>query len=57
MKRVGVLLGGLSSEREISLQTGEAVVEALRARGHDVTPIYVDGDLDRPLGALSLIHL
>ncbi|MGE3635537.1 MAG: D-alanine--D-alanine ligase [Sandaracinaceae bacterium] len=48
-KRVGVLLGGLGSEREISLSTGEAVAAALSARGHDVTRIYVDRDLDRVL--------
>jgi D-alanine-D-alanine ligase len=41
-----VLLGGMSSEREVSLRTGEAVLAALRERGHDVIPIYVDGDVD-----------
>lgn len=33
--RVAVLLGGDSSEREISLLTGNAVIEALRRRGVD----------------------
>lgn len=47
--RVGVLLGGLGSEREISLKTGEAVAEALTERGYDVQRIYVDRDLDRVL--------
>jgi D-alanine-D-alanine ligase len=45
-RKVGVLLGGLSSEREVSLRTGEAVLEALRQRGHDAIPIYVDHDVD-----------
>jgi D-alanine-D-alanine ligase len=45
-RRIGVLLGGLSSEREISLRTGEAVLAALRDRGHDAVPIYVDHDVD-----------
>ena len=45
-RRIGVLLGGLSSERDVSLRTGEAVLAALRARGHDVVPIYVDRDVD-----------
>ena len=45
-RKIGVLLGGLSSERDISLRTGEEVIAALRARGHDVTPIYVDRDVD-----------
>jgi len=33
--RVGVLFGGRSSEREISLMSGRAVLEALRGRGID----------------------
>jgi D-alanine-D-alanine ligase len=45
-RKIGVLLGGLSSEREVSLRSGEAVLEALRGRGHDAVPIYVDRDLD-----------
>jgi D-alanine-D-alanine ligase len=45
-RRIGVLMGGLSSEREVSLRTGEAVLAALQDRGHDVTPIYVDRDVD-----------
>ena len=44
--KIGVLLGGLSSEREVSLRTGEAVLAALRERGHDALPIYVDSDVD-----------
>lgn len=31
-----VLLGGWSSEREVSLASGRAVINALRSRGHDV---------------------
>jgi D-alanine-D-alanine ligase len=48
-KHIGVLLGGLSSEREVSLKTGEAMYEALMARGYRATKIYVDGDVDRVL--------
>jgi D-alanine-D-alanine ligase len=36
--RVGVLFGGRSSEREISLMSGRAVLEALRGRGIDAHP-------------------
>lgn len=39
--RVAVLLGGTSSEREVSLDSGRNVIEALRARG--VNAIAVDG--------------
>src|SRR6478672_8334941 len=45
-RKIGVLLGGLSSEREVSLRTGEAVLAALRQRGHDAVPIYDDRDVD-----------
>ena len=45
-RKIGVLLGGLSSERDVSLRTGEAVLAALRERDHDAIPIYVDRDVD-----------
>jgi len=35
-RRVGVLMGGWSAEREVSLRTGEGVAGALESRGHDV---------------------
>jgi D-alanine-D-alanine ligase len=41
-KKVGVLLGGLSAEHEISHMTGAAVCQTLRERGYVVTPIAVD---------------
>ena len=45
-KRVGVLLGGVAPEREISLRTGEAVLLALRERGYEAVAIHVDRHLD-----------
>jgi D-alanine-D-alanine ligase len=36
--RVAVMLGGTSSEREVSLATGSAVLKALQARGVDAHP-------------------
>lgn len=36
IERIAVLAGGPSSEREISLESGKAVFEALKKRGHDV---------------------
>jgi D-alanine-D-alanine ligase len=38
-KRIALLLGGLSPERDVSLISGEKVAEALRARGHTVIEI------------------
>ncbi len=37
--RVAVLLGGTSSEREVSLDSGRNVLQALRARGIDAEPV------------------
>lgn len=45
-KRVGVLLGGLSAEQEISQLTGAAVCQALGERGHTVTSIALDAHGD-----------
>ena len=44
--RVGVLMGGSSSERDISLQSGQQITEGLRIAGIDATPIDWKGDLD-----------
>jgi D-alanine-D-alanine ligase len=37
--RITVLMGGTSSERDVSLATGIRVAEALRSRGHDVRAV------------------
>lgn len=43
--RIAVIRGGDNREREISLQTGEAVEKALRSRGHEVFGMDVDDRL------------
>ncbi len=43
--KVAVLMGGPSSEREISLKTGRAVAQALRDLGHEVYELDLDEDL------------
>ncbi len=42
--RIGVLIGGLSAERDVSLETGQGVVAALQERGYDV--VALDWTLD-----------
>src|SRR3954464_13386188 len=37
--RITVLMGGTSSERDVSLASGLRIAEALRSRGHDVTVV------------------
>ena len=48
--RVGVLYGGSSAEREVSLQSGQAVVAALQQAGVDVVALELD---DQPLPAIQ----
>jgi D-alanine-D-alanine ligase len=40
-RRVGVVMGGASAEREVSLSSGQAVARALAAAGHDVVPVVL----------------
>lgn len=48
-KKIGVLLGGLSAEREVSLKTGQASLRALQRLGYDVVAIDVKQDLPQQL--------
>jgi len=50
MKKIGVLCGGSSHEREISLRTGDAVYRALVSLGLNVSKLDVDRDI-----ALTLV--
>jgi D-alanine-D-alanine ligase len=43
--KIGVLLGGRSSEREVSLRTGDAVYKALIAKGYPAVKIDVGFDI------------
>ncbi len=53
MKRIAVLYGGVSAEREVSLASGAQVIAALREAGFAVTPIEVGADLAAVLAALT----
>ena len=44
--RVGVVMGGSSAEREISIRSGEAVVDALSGLGYDVVPVVLGAGAD-----------
>ena len=48
-KRIGVLLGGISAERDLSVRAGEAVLAVLREGGHDAIPLFVDREIDLAL--------
>ena len=53
MKRVAVLYGGISAEREVSLASGAQVIAALRDAGYDVQAIEVGADLGAVIAALN----
>jgi D-alanine-D-alanine ligase len=54
-RRVGVLMGGTSGERDVSLKTGEGVARALEARGHEVARIVIGTDpIDRAIRAAEI---
>ncbi len=61
-KRVGVLMGGLSVEREVSLRTGAAVASALKSLGYQVVEVDAQRDLaarlvqERPEVAFIALH-
>ncbi|MGR8946878.1 MAG: D-alanine--D-alanine ligase [Gammaproteobacteria bacterium] len=49
--RVGVLMGGLSAEREISLKSGEMIYSALRRAGVDAVRLIWDQNLEKTLAS------
>jgi D-alanine-D-alanine ligase len=50
---VAVLMGGLSAEREVSLNTGKGCAEALTSAGYKVTTIDVGRDLAQRLAEIK----
>ena len=49
--RIGVLMGGTSAEREVSLKSGAAVSSALGSLGHKVVDIDAGPDICEVLGS------
>jgi D-alanine-D-alanine ligase len=52
-KHVAVLMGGFSSERPVSLLSGNACADALEAEGYKITRVDVDRDVASVLFALK----
>jgi len=52
-KHVAVLMGGFSSERPVSLSSGNACADALEAEGYRVTRVDVSRDVGRVLSELK----
>jgi D-alanine-D-alanine ligase len=51
-RRVGVIMGASSGEREVSLRSGSAMAEALESRGHDVVRMALGQDFGADLASL-----
>ncbi len=49
-KKIGVLLGGESAEREVSLKTGGAIHKALLRKGYQAEALDMQGDWARIIG-------
>lgn len=45
MKKIAVVMGGISSEREVSLQTGAGVLAALQRLGYEAYPVDLTEDV------------
>src|SRR3954465_8847951 len=50
IKRGGVIMGGSSSEREVSLRSGAAVALALESQGHDVVRVALGESFGPEIG-------
>ena len=53
-KKIGVLMGGLSAEREVSLKTGTAILDSLKQQDFHAVGVDVDRDICRQLQAAQI---
>ena len=44
--KVGVIMGGISSEREISLKSGKSIIENIDKNKYEVLPVVIDEKVD-----------
>ncbi|MXO80854.1 D-alanine--D-alanine ligase, partial [Paenibacillus sp. OT2-17] len=44
--KIGVIMGGISSEREISLQTGQEMINHLDRSRYEVVPMVIEQRAD-----------
>lgn len=52
--RIGVLMGGPSAEREVSLRSGNAILEALLSKGYDAGPVELGMPTKEGLKSLDI---
>ena len=56
--KIVVLAGGTSTERDVSLSSGNGVYNALKEKGHEVVlvDLYLGYETERPLAELFTEH-
>lgn len=52
--RIGIFMGGPSAEREVSLRSGKAVLEALLSKRHNAKPVELDTVTKEELKSLDI---
>lgn len=55
--KIAVLMGGTSSESEVSLRTGQAMVKACEQNGHKTVPLVLEKDIVRIIKNLQSVDL
>ena len=55
--KVAVILGGSSFEREVSINTGKAVVRACKGNNYDTQAILIDGNYKKFLPLLKKVDI
>ena len=55
--KIAVILGGESFERDISIKTGKAVVEACKENNYDVQTVMIDGNYKDTLNTLKRVDI
>ena len=55
--KVAVILGGTSYERDVSLKTGKAVIEACRINNYDVETVIIDENYKKFLPILKKVDI
>jgi D-alanine-D-alanine ligase len=56
-RHIGVLMGGPSAEREVSLRSGAAVSRGLRTAGYEVVEIVIEGETVPPLDGIDAVFI
>ncbi len=57
IKKIGILMGGTSLEREVSLTSGKAIVDICLKLGYDTIPLILNGNLAEVLPELAKVDL